>query len=241
MTKPDEAPEHGFKVLTHDYRPPIQGGPAIWDGETLPHTLPKVTLDTSDVDCGRGWNYTETLADAFRISGLWPNGRPSCALIGSASDDRIRRGDKLRCSQLKITGRVEPAGVRAAILELSTDRFRMEEHAEQMTDSQLGWREALGRPLHDDTVVERELQTALTARELDWTLQRYDSARDAWDAWGAWGAWDARDALMVEYTSLRGWFDRPADHLTAGLREAYRHGLAIAIPTSKGVLGWAMV
>ena len=44
-----------FKLITHDYRPPIQGGDPVWDGHTLPFQLPRVTLDTSDADCGSGW------------------------------------------------------------------------------------------------------------------------------------------------------------------------------------------
>lgn len=27
---------NAYKVLTHDYRPPVQGGEPVWDGETLP-------------------------------------------------------------------------------------------------------------------------------------------------------------------------------------------------------------
>lgn len=34
----------GFKVLTHDFRPPVQGGSPVWDGKRK--TLDRVTLDT---------------------------------------------------------------------------------------------------------------------------------------------------------------------------------------------------
>mgnify|MGYP001585762369 CR=1 FL=1 len=79
------------------------------------------------------------------------------------------------------------------------------------------------------------------------------AARDAWDAraardaWSARAAWDARDAwsaraaLTVFYSvSVCG---RKADPLllTTGLREAYKSGLAIALPTGPDELGWAMV
>jgi hypothetical protein len=39
---------------------------------------------------------------------------------------------------------------------------------------------------------------------------------------------------------LQGWVDTPAELLTVGLRDAYRAGLAIAVPVEKDVLGWAM-
>lgn len=90
------------------------------------------------------------------------------------------------------------------------------------------------------------------------------AARDAWaardaraalDAWAAWdaraarAAWDARDAraaraawaaLTVAYASLAGWITQAADHLTLGMRDAYAHGLGIALPIAPTVLGWAM-
>lgn len=28
-----------YKILTHDYRPPLQGGEPVWDGETLPWAM----------------------------------------------------------------------------------------------------------------------------------------------------------------------------------------------------------
>jgi hypothetical protein len=65
-------------------------------------------------------------------------------------------------------------------------------------------------------------------------------ARDARDARDAWAAWDARDARTVFYASRMGWIERPADLLTAGIRDAYAAGLGIAIPTGPNELGWAM-
>jgi hypothetical protein len=67
---------HGYKILTHDWRPPIQGGEPLCDG-VLPVTLPTVALDTSDEECGAGYNYCGTLVEASRIAGWWGNGRPA--------------------------------------------------------------------------------------------------------------------------------------------------------------------
>ena len=69
----------GWKVFTNNGRSPIQGGDPVWDG-TLPYDLPPVRLDTSDAECAEGWNYCNSLAAALRISGLWPDGRPSLAV-----------------------------------------------------------------------------------------------------------------------------------------------------------------
>jgi len=44
----------------------------------------------------------------------------------------------------------------------------------------------------------------------------------------------------VQYAALQGFVDSPPDLLTVGLRDAYRNGLAIAVPVEDGVLGWAM-
>src|SRR5579863_3122125 len=82
-----------YKLWTHDFCSPIQGGKPVWDG-SLPFTLPPVTLDISDVECGAGWNFTDNLAKGFKIAGLWPNGRPSLVSIVEPTDDMIQRKDK---------------------------------------------------------------------------------------------------------------------------------------------------
>lgn len=83
-----------FKVFTSARCSPLQGGPAVWDG-TFPFQLPKVELDKSSAECGAGWNYCENLSDALRIAGLWPDGRPSLAVVVEPGPDAIARGDKL--------------------------------------------------------------------------------------------------------------------------------------------------
>ena len=230
----------GYKVLTHDYRPPVQGGDPVWDGKRK--TLPKVTLDTGPDDCGAGWNFCADAPTALRIAGLWPDGRPSILLLVKGSVDTIERGDKLRCSKLTILDRCSEDDVRVAVMALS---LSFGEHSARMADSQMMWRSALARPERDDAAVEAGLVAALGARGLvGWTLRRFDAAwaawaaRDAWDAWDAWDGRAARAALTVEYAALAGWTQHDPLMLTTGLRDAYAHGLTVAVPVDKNVLGW---
>jgi len=93
---------------------------------------------------------------------------------------------------------------------------------------------------------------AAWAARAAWDAWDARAAWDAWDAWAArdardaraardaWDAWDARDALLVFYTSRRGWISSRTDLLTTGIRDAYAAGLAVAIPTGPTELGWAM-
>jgi hypothetical protein len=66
-------------------------------------------------------------------------------------------------------------------------------------------------------------------------------ARAAWNARAAWDARAARTAIMVWYAARAGRIASPHDLLTSGLREAYEHGLALAVPVAPHELGWAMV
>lgn len=77
---------------------------------------------------------------------------------------------------------------------------------------------------------------AMGARDA-WGAEAPRAAKDASNAWGARAAWDA----MPYFSAVRmGWLARDDAHrLTVGLRDAYRHGLAIAVPVEGG-LGWAM-
>jgi len=217
----------GWKVLTHDYRPPIQGGEPIWDG--VPGVmLPRVALDTSDAECAAGWNFTARPETALRIGGLWPTGWPS-VLVHVSALGAIKRGDKCRASTLTLERVSTEDELHAAIRALSEP---FGEHAETMAREQIAWREALARPLRDPEQVEHGVREALTARGLGWTLRRHDHP---------WAARDARDALVVRYAALMGWSKREPDLLTRGLREAYHAGLAVALPTAPNTLGWSMV
>lgn len=66
-----------YKIWTHDFCSPLQGGKPVWDG-SMPFTLPTVKLDTGSEECSHGWNFVDDLAKGFEIAGMWPNGRPSC-------------------------------------------------------------------------------------------------------------------------------------------------------------------
>ena len=45
--------------------------------------------------------------------------------------------------------------------------------------------------------------------------------------------------LTHDYAALNGWINFDPDLFTAGIRDAYRHGLGVAVPVPGG-LGWAM-
>lgn len=228
----------GWKVLTHDYRPPIQGGDALWDGVTLPYTLPVTHLDKSMADCAEGWNYCGSLAAAFKIAGLWRTGWPAVAVRVEASADAIERQTKRRASRLTIVAQATAADIETAIRELSEPFGAF---ADDMTREQIAWYIALGRPLRDEAAVEVGLAQALKLRGLDWKTRRFDTAWDTWDAWDAWAARDTWDAMTVRYASLNGWVEYAPGYLSGGLRDAYHNGLAIALPTGPNELGWATV
>jgi len=256
-----------YKVLTHDYRSPVRGGAPVFDG-TLPYTLPAVMLDIGPSECDEGatgWYFSSDLATALRIARLWPNGRPSSVFEVEPGSDAIQRGDKWRASAPTLVRRLNEDEVREGVRALSSS---FAPHVEAMVVEQMAWREALARPLRDEAAVEAGLRAALAARRLEWGLQRYNNAWDAWaptaawDAWDAWAptaamdamdaweardargardAWDARDALTVRYAALQGWTATRLDLLTTGIRDAYRNGLAVAVPTGVNELVWAMV
>src|SRR6202142_3315039 len=93
-----------WKVLTSDFRPPLQGGSALCDGTTWPVTLPEVPLDRSASECGvkGGWHFCHTIEAAFKIAGLWRTGRPNAVVLVDPHGDIIERADKLRASSLTL-------------------------------------------------------------------------------------------------------------------------------------------
>jgi hypothetical protein len=223
----------GWKVFTHDLRSPVRGGDPVWDG-SLPHTLAKVRLDRSEERTAPGWHYCREAHDALRISGLWPNGRPS-RLFAVETRDVVERGDLVRASAPTILREATEQEIVEAIERLSAV---FAPHAEWQLQEQLAWRAALARPSRGDDIVEAGLRQALEARDLDWKLRRFDSARAAWaaraardarDAWDARDARAARDALTLD-----------AMLLTRGLRDAYQHGLEIALTTGPNELGYVV-
>jgi len=218
----------GWKVTTHDLRPPVRVGEPIWDG-TTPFTLPYTKLDTGPNECAAGWNFCEHAHQALQIGGLWPDGRPSRLwLVDSGLGQVVAVNDKRRSASLTILREATDVEVAEAIRELSRP---FGAHAQVMVMEQLAWRRALGRPLHDPELVQIGLRAALEQRGLDWELKQYESAR---------AAWAARAALVVLFASRMGWTKDPEFLLTIGIQDAYASGLEIALPTKKNTLGWAM-
>ena len=226
-----------YKIVTHDLRSPLRGGEPLWDG-TLPRELPRVTLDRSDANCGSGWHYCESPADAAIIAGLWPDGRPARLFEVEPLGEHVTRGNKSRAEGLRILSEL-PISVAVEPLSEAFD----DAHRDRMIREQLAWHAALARPRRSVAAVEAGLRGALDARSLNWQLRRFEDAWDAWAARDAWAAWDARaarDALTTVYASLMGWIDCRPDRHTVGIRTAYRNGLLLVLPTGPDELGWVM-
>ena len=230
-----------YKIWTHDFCSPLQGGKPVFDG-TLPFTLPKVILDSSEEKCAAGWNFTDNLAKGFEIAGMWPNGRPSAVTIIEPSEDLIYRGGKWRASGGKLVRFATEVEVAQAIEQFSAVFGELKS---DMAHEQIQWRHALGRPERNEAAVVEALEKALALRGLtEWTVKKHGDAGDAGDAWAARAAraaWAARDALILFYTSKKKWIESPANLLTDGWREAYTNGLEVALPTSPKTLGYTMM
>ena len=97
----------------------------------------------------------------------------------------------------------------------------------------------------NDAMDARDAMDSRVANDA-WAARVAWDARDARDARAARAARDARaaraarDALTIFYSCLMGWQAGEPDQYTVGIREAYHHGLALAIPVAPTVLGWAM-
>ena len=94
---------HGWKILTHDGRSPLQGGASLLNGR-FPVTLPTVALDAGPNECAAGWNYVADIAAGWKIAGMWPTGYPSRVVAVAASPDALERGNKRRASALRSEG-----------------------------------------------------------------------------------------------------------------------------------------
>ena len=184
----------GYKVLTHDYCSPLQGGTPIWDGRCLPYELPAVTLDTSNDECAGGWNYCATLPDALLIAGLWPNGYPSIAFEVIASSDAVARGTKRRASRLTLVRQLDEEEILSGITSFSAC---FAPYVEVIVEEQRLWRSALRRPASHEGRVAEALVLSLEAKGLQWILQKFETtmaawaAISAWDSISAWRAWTA--------------------------------------------------
>lgn len=277
-----------YKVLTHDYCSPIQGGKPIFDGK-LPFTLPVVKVDSSEKECAAGWNACREIYTALQIGGLWPNGWPSKCYEVETEHPVVERGNKVRTVSWDLIRLVSESEIKVVVEELSEPFGKFQE---EMVNEQMLWREALARSKKNEVKVERDLKEVLKVRRFSWKLKKHEdaqtvwdarttwgarsvrgvwqdrdaqiarSAQNAWDAWNVWSSWyarsawatwsfwndwnaqgarNARNALMVYYVARGKWIKCDKNILTVDIRDAYKNGLAIAIPTEKNVLGWAMV
>ena len=152
-----------YKLFTHDFRSPLQGGERIWDG-SLPFTLPTVKLDTGDAECSHGWNFVDDLAKGFEIAGMWPNGRPSAVAIFEPSKDAIQRGNKWRSSSGKIVGLATEIEIAQSIEQFSKVFTGFEA---EMASEQIAWRYALGRPENNEAAAVEALEKALAQPPVD--------------------------------------------------------------------------
>jgi hypothetical protein len=227
----------GWKLLTHDFRPPIRGGDPLFDGVTFPIILPPVECDTSEKECSFGYNFVGNIDTGLNIAGFWRSGRPN-AIIEVEAESPLERGAKLRAPSLTLLRHATADEIRSGIGRYSVSHFGS--HAEAMAEEQWLWYEALARPLRNREAVIAGLEAALTACDLKWTLREYPTARAAWATRNAWAAWDAKNALTVSFAARSGWISPAHDKLTIGIRDAYLNGLAIAVPGGLNELGWAM-
>jgi hypothetical protein len=185
-----DLPDTFYKILTHDLRPPLQGGDPL-PIDKLPYETEAVVLDAGPASCAPGWHSVGDLATGFRIAGLWRTGRPARVFEVEPSDDVVERNEKFRSSKLTFARELDLEGIEKGVHDLSKPFGR---YRRGMVSEQMAWYVALGRPEHDPERVEAGLQKALKARGLRWDLKRYGAARAARDAWAAWDARDAWDA-----------------------------------------------
>jgi len=146
-------------------------------------------------------------------------------------------------------------GLHAALAHRQLDwtlrRFERAEDAWAARAGELAWALLNGRTAHHD---ERPGPTwsgqlggpsaGLWLEPIEignFTFNAWEAQWDRWDPWDVYVANQAKHAL-VGYISLSGgWFtDKTTANLSVGIRDAYYHGLAVAVPTGPRELGYAM-
>lgn len=135
------------------------------------------------------------------------------------------------------------AGLRAALSTRGLPAWTLRSYpaAWVATDAMDAW-EAVDARAAWEAVDAWAARDARVARKA-WAARDARAAMDAMDAWvarDAMDARDARDALIVYYASRHGWVAHSPDLLTAGVRDAYAAGLAVAAPVAPATLGWVM-
>ena len=236
----------GWKIFTHDWKSPLQGGePILLSTPEFPVLLPKVEVDSSSSECSMGWNFCHDIQTAAKIAGYWGAGFPSKIVKVRAVGKVVDRVSKVRSDQIEILRLASPEEILDSMKAL-VKGFTGSLVAEVATE-QYAWYEALGRPNYDKKQVEAGLLAALSHRGLkNWTLKEFGAARDVRDAWAArdaraaWAAWDARDALTM-FCAVRCFSltEYNPNYLSFGLRDAYSNGLSLVIPIAGKTLGWS--
>jgi hypothetical protein len=95
------------------------------------------------------------------------------------------------------------------------------------------WRGSLGRP--SAGLWPEPIEIA------NFTFHAWEAQWDRWDPWDLYVANQATHALSRYMSLSRGWStDKTAANLSVGIRDAYYHGLAVAVPTGPNELGYAM-
>ena len=161
-----------YKVLTHDYRPPLQGGKPLFDGAPG-CVLPTVPVDMDNaVECGRsGWHYSTDVPTALQIAGLWPGGHPSTVWEFEPLGKRKEAsGIKSRAESGRFVRQLSEDEVSLYVRAL-TEQWAGD-HTDRLVASQMEWRRALGRPGRDAPAVEHGLRLTLDARGLTALLRR---------------------------------------------------------------------
>ena len=226
-------------------------------------------MDKGPGECGAGWSYAATPEGALAVAGLWPDGYPS-RVVEVMATDAIERARKRRASQITVVREMGEAEIAEAVglwtatwagtehagrMAASQMEWRRAlarpHHDEEAVVSGLyaaldarglvGWRVKRYAAARDARAA-REAWAARDAREA-WAARAAWAARDAWAARAArdaWAAWDARDALAIEYAALNGWTGTDPLLLTVGIRDAYAHGLGVAVSVAPKTLGWTM-
>lgn len=172
---------HAYKAFTHDLRPPIQGGRPVWDG-SLPYQLPTTRVDTSNSECGVGWNACLSTNDILKIVGLWPDGRPTRIFSVETDTQVYTRVNKTRATTWTITKEI--TDFEPIIRDFWKDKG-LNTILDGLVQEQLLWREALSRKTFNQEVVHESLNIALQIRNLSWTCKKYKSPVNVWEAWDA--------------------------------------------------------
>lgn len=240
----------GYKVFTHDLRYPIQGGDGwnffrdghialriagLWpDGR--PSRLFVVEADDAVEEIIDVRPYVERLSDGF-------DARFRAELIDEQMSWREALGRPYR-DESAVEAGLYVALERRGIIQWDLRRY---ENVRSTRDAWSAWSLA-------DPWAARAARDTWDARSAWSAWDAWDardagaarSTRSAWAARSAWAEWDSRytwdpwSALTLHYAARMGWVDHPYDLLTVGIRDAYRSGLAIAIPTGPNELGWAI-